>query len=158
MLDAYARKARLFPAALAALPALVLCAGAGFLPSTAGVVSAAAVGACGVVLCGFVRDAGRAVQAAAWASSGGSPTLRAMRFSGAPSSTTVERLHARVTRATDIVLPSAAQEREDPKAADELYGEAITALRELTRDAVAHPLVAVENTEYGFRRNCFGLK
>ena len=59
MLDAYSRRARLAPAALAALPAIVLL-GTGLVdPEHAASVLAMALGAVGVVICGLVRDAGR---------------------------------------------------------------------------------------------------
>lgn len=55
-------------------------------------------------------------------------------------------------------LPTEAEEANDPQAADVVYNEAIAALRELTRDPARFPLVLHENAEYGFRRNCLGLR
>jgi hypothetical protein len=55
-------------------------------------------------------------------------------------------------------LPTAEEEREDPGGADKRYVMATTVLRERTRSPESFPLVATENAEYGFRRNCLGLR
>ena len=84
MLDAYSRRARLAPAALAALPAIVLL-GTGLVdPEHAASVLAMALGAVGVVICGLVRDAGRRRQSDLWRDSG--------RVAN-PSPTTMARLN-----------------------------------------------------------------
>jgi hypothetical protein len=70
----------------------------------------------------------------------------------------VRRLHGRLDAVLDTPLPDAASEANDPRAADRRYGEAIAVLRERTRDISRFRLVFAENVEYGFRRNCLGLR
>ena len=158
MFDAYSRRARLAPAALAALPAIVLL-GSGLVdPEKAGSILAMALGAVGIVVCGVVRDAGRRVQAKLWAGSGGSPTLQRLRWAEAPDRQAVERLHERVGDVVSTPLPTEPEEKADPAGAAGRYDEATAELRELTRSREQFPLVFEENANYGFRRNCLGLR
>jgi hypothetical protein len=158
MLDAYNRRARLAPAALAALPAIVLL-GTGLVdPVHAASVLAMALGGVGILICGLVRDAGRRQQSQLWRDWGGSPTLRQLRWRASSDASAVERLHCRVESVTKEALPSLAEETADPEAADRRYNEATAAVRELTRPRKEFPLVFEENVEYGFRRNCLGVR
>lgn len=158
MLDAYTRRARLMPAALAATPAIVLLgAGISALKGTAS-VTATILGAIGIVLCGLVRQAGRRLEPGLWESWGGPPTTRWLRWRDGTSTAAIERLHARVSAALGCTLPTQTEEASEPEDADRQYQEAIAALRELTRDQKQFPLVAEEVAEYGFRRNTLGLR
>lgn len=158
MFDAYSRRARLAPAALAALPAIVLF-GTGLVdPEHAASVLAMALGAVGIVVCGLVRDAGRRLQAELWRDWGGSPTLRRLRWRTSSYTSVVERLHRRVEDVTKESLPNLAEEAANPASADRRYNEATAILRELTRSREEFPLVFEENVEYGFRRNCLGVR
>ena len=56
------------------------------------------------------------------------------------------------------MLPTEQEEEACPERADAKYGEAVTSLREATRDRARFPLVFAENANYGFRRNLWGLK
>jgi hypothetical protein len=116
------------------------------------------LGAVGVVVCGIVRDAGRKRQVSLWASWGGSPTIRRLRWRTASRQEAVARLHGQLNRVLDEPLPDAAQEAGDPEGADDRYEEATARLRELTRDTSRFRLVFAENVEYGFRRNSLGLR
>jgi hypothetical protein len=55
-------------------------------------------------------------------------------------------------------LPTEAEEEANPDEADQRYEVAVAALRDRTRDESRFRLVAEENAEYGFRRNCLGLR
>ena len=55
-------------------------------------------------------------------------------------------------------LPTQQEEEACPAWADTKYEEAVTALREATRDTSRFPLVFAENANYGFRRNLWGLR
>jgi hypothetical protein len=158
MLDAYNRRARLMPAVLAATPAVVLL-GAG-ISSLKGApsITATILGAIGIVIAGVVRGAGRRVEPALWASWGGPPTTRALRWRDSTSAAATERLHARVSAAVGQSLPTQHEEAGDPEDADRRYQEVIAALRELTRDHKQFPLIFEELAEYGFRRNTLGLR
>ena len=59
---------------------------------------------------------------------------------------------------TKEALPNLAEETADPESADRRYNEATATLRELTRPRKDFPLVFEENVEYGFRRNCLGIR
>jgi hypothetical protein len=157
-LDAYTRRARLAPALLAAFPVLTALVASARSPQTTVRLIGLAGGAVGLVVCGMTRDRGRRLEPDLWASWGGSPTLRRLRWHNAPDTDAVHRLHQRLNTLLDEPLPDAAAEASDPDAADGRYDEAVTALRERTRDPARFRLVFAENTEYGFRRNSLGLR
>jgi hypothetical protein len=157
VLDPYERRARLYPAALAAAPAIVLLGVGAAKPAATGSLAAIVIGALSVLVCAVVRDAGADVQARLFEQWGGSPTVRALRWAGNDAKTIAD-LHRRVAKASDVELPSAKEEQNDPADADRRYEEAVGALRELTREAKKYPLVFKENVDYGFRRNCLGIR
>jgi len=158
VLDAYSRRARLAPAALAAAPALVLAASSLSALEKQGSIIAFVMASAAVVVCGVVRSLGRKLEPDLWRDWGGAPTTQQLRWSGPATTATVQRRHRLLSALTNEELPTADQERADPDAADERYAIATTVLRELTRDSKRFPLVSVENAEYGFRRNALGLK
>lgn len=159
LFDSYTLRARLAPAVLAALPAVGVLAAGALSPGRATGTVGIAIGSIGLVVAGLVRDRGRQIQPALWKSWGGSPTLRRLRWrDGGMSPQAVGRLHARVNALLDEELPDAPTEAADPAEADRRYEEAITILRERTRDHARFPLVLAENKEYGFRRNMLGLR
>jgi hypothetical protein len=118
---------------------------------------ALAFGGVGVIICGLVRDAGRRLQDSLWKSWGGGPATQRLRWRGNEASV-VQRRHDRVQGAIGDKLPSAESEGSDPDAAEREYDDAIATLRELTRDQKRFPLVFEENVNYGFRRNCLGIR
>jgi hypothetical protein len=156
VLDHYGRRARLAPLALAAAPALALGGGSITGLGEQGSVLAFALAAAGLVACGLVRNLGLRLQPRLWEEWGGPPTTRLLRWStGDPN---VRRRHERLTQVSGESLPTQAEEEADPAEADRRYEAAVGDLRDLTRDRDRFPLVAEENTEYGFRRNCLGLR
>ncbi len=140
------------------IPALGLLGAAAFSPQDAVRIGGLALGVIGLTACGIVRDRGRRLQPALWESWGGSPTTRRLRWRDTPDSRTVARLHERVEAALGQRLPTEDEEERDPADADRRYEEAVSALRERTRDKGRFPLVFEENMEYGFRRNSLGLR
>lgn len=154
MLDAYTIRARIAPVLLAALPAVALAGASAFTSSSGIRITGLVLGAAGIALAGLVRDAGRRLQETLWESwGGGNPTARRLRWRDAAASDTVERLHRRLNRLLDEPLPDAAAEDADPARADRAYEDAVTTLRNLTRDRARFNLIFQENVEYGFRRN-----
>jgi hypothetical protein len=129
-----------------------------FSPSGVASISAIVLGAVGIVICGVVRAAGRRLEPDLWKSWGGPPTTRALRWRESTNEAATQRLHARLNRALGRELPTQAEEASDPAEADLRYEEAVVALRGLTRDRSRFPLVAEEVADYGFRRNCLGLR
>jgi hypothetical protein len=64
---------------------------------------------------------------------------------------------AALEKATAMKLLSARAETGNPTKADQTIETAISQVRWLGQDA-QHPLVAAENTQYGFERNVFGMR
>ena len=157
MPDTYSRRARLAPAVLAAMPAVILVGGALWAPASGDSLAAIAIGALALVICGLVRETGRRLQPELWQSWGGSPTVARLRWAG-NDPVAVRRLHEGIGQVTGDRLPSDQEEAADPAGADARYEQAVLSLRELTRDAGRFALVAEEDAEYGFRRNCLGLR
>src|SRR5579884_1528525 len=149
MFDLYSRRARLMPAALAAAPAIVLLGGGIWRPSGAASVIAIVLGSIGILICGVVRAAGRRLEPGLWASWGGAPTTRTLRWTDSANRAATWRLHHRLARSVGHQLPTESEEAADPADAELRYSEAVAALRELTRDRDRFPLVSDEVAEYG---------
>ncbi len=86
------------------------------------------------------------------------PTTRILRHNDDRLPAEVKaRYHQHLGTKLGMPLPTPAEERTDPAAADARYTSAIHWLLAQCRGP-AHVLVLNENTSYGFRRNLFGLK
>jgi hypothetical protein len=155
--DKYSRNARLYPAILAALPALAVLVAGISSASTALRVAGVLGGCVGLVVVALVRDRGRHVQKRLWRDWGGPPATRRLRWRDG-AGPEIARLHERVEHATGLKLPDAADEKRDAAEADARYDEAVEALRALTRDPDRFKLVFEENVNYGWRRNSYGLR
>lgn len=106
----------------------------------------------------WVGDQGRAREAGLWQNWGGAPTTAALRWRTATNKTLIATRHASVARATGVALPDQAAETQDPTGADEQYEAAVEVLKEATRDKERFSMVFEANKDYGFRRNCYGLR
>lgn len=158
MPDAYTWRARITPAAIAASPALAFMVAGGInLNATTGIVSLL-VGASGVVAAGIARDAGYRLQGDLWNSWDGSPTVRKLRWRETTNPTLLGRLHDDIALVTGHQLPTAEREEQDPIGTDAEYEAAIAVLRQRTGDTKLFNKIFAENIEYGFRRNCLGLR
>jgi hypothetical protein len=154
--DWYSRRARLAPIALAAGPAVLLGGGSLTALDEQGSLVAFILSSVGLVACGVVRNLGLRHQPELWRQWDGPPTTKLLRWRSGGSE--VAQRHERLTRLTGRTLPTREEEKADPGAADDRYDAAIADLRDLTRDRGRFPLVAEENADYGFRRNCLGLR
>lgn len=143
---------------MAASPAIILAAGALASIEEAGAIIAFVLAAGAIVVCGLVRGLGRGLESSLWAGWGGSPTTQRLRWAGPTPKLVQRRRHELLTKLLSVALPTEAEEEADSAAADRLYDIAVAALRDLTRDGPRFALVADENAEYGFRRNCLGLR
>ena len=158
MPDSYTWRARITPAVIAAAPALAyMIAGGINLDAKTGIVSLL-VGASGVVAAGMSRDAGHRLQTNLWNSWGGSPTVRRLRWRESTNPQILGRLHDDIALVTGHPLPTAEHEERNPAGADDEYNAAIAVLRQRSSDAKVFNKVFAENMEYGFRRNCLGLR
>lgn len=93
------------------------------------------------------------------------------KWGGAPSTIILRHSDSRLDRNTkqryklaleglipNFKAPTEAEEKADPRAADEMYDSAASYLREHTRDAKKFALILNENIEYGFSRNLLACK
>ncbi len=159
--DLYTFRARIQPAVVLALPLGLLMFA--ILPDhhvlfTAffGLLSAAG-GASVVGQLG--RDRGRRRESELWNDWGGPPTTRLLRHRRNPGDITISsELRGQVEAWWNHPLPTEAEEIADPESADSRYREVTLALIAVTRDKAEFPLVFAENTNYGFRRNVWGLR
>jgi len=159
-LDRYDRNARLRPALLVILPALLLVAI--WYPNvwtTFGALASLLI-ACGAtfLLGQIARQRGRRLEAR-WGSAIGKPhsaTLLTHSDATLPEASKA-RYHTYLT-GRGITIPTAAQERRDPAKAHSQCVSAVEWLLEHTRGDTDKSLLLDENIAYGFRRNLRGLK
>jgi len=161
VLDTYARKARLQPALLTALP-LGLAALAWFPEGSTNwsIVWGLFIWCGGATLLTQIgRDRGKRIESRLYESWGGKPTTRFLRHCDAPNKTALARHHKKLqTLLQDIEIPTAEREHLDINRADDTYEACVAFLREKTRDRKRFPLIFEENCNYGFRRNLLGMR
>jgi hypothetical protein len=159
--DKYTLFARLFPAIIAAAPALalvwVLVSG-----KSLGVTHAIAGTALTVLLVVFAdvaRRRGKRIEPGLIERMGGLPSITMLRHRDATlDASTKARMHKFLAEKLSEPAPTEAVERADPTAADTFYSRAGTWLRENTRDQKKFDILFDENITYGYRRNLFALK
>lgn len=159
-LDAYTVRARIAPAVLTAAPGLAF--GVASLPLLPGAQKLWSLLGLGLTTYAalIARDAGNAVQPRLYRDWGGVPTTERLRFASETSRAEVERRHRDVERALgdSLRLPTVEAELADPLEADREYQAAMGRVIAKIRAAGGFRLVALENRNYGFARNLFGLK
>ena len=160
-LDPYARRARLQPGLLVALPvALAVLAWFPGEASAAGIVWSLIVWCGGTALIAqLARGPGKAKEPELFRKWGGKPTTRLLRHRGSRNRVLLEHRHERLrTLLPTVRIPSAAEETADPAGADAAYETCTVFLLEKTRSKDRFPLVFEANCDYGFRRNLWGMK
>ena len=161
VLDTYARRARLQPALLVALP-LGIAVLAWFPKGLTewGVFAGLLTSAGGTALLArLARIRGKRLESELFELWGGKPTTVALRHRDSQNPVLLERRHAQLSRiARGISIPRAPEERVDPHAADAAYDACVTVLIERTRDRKRFPLLFEESCNYGFWRNLWGLR
>ena len=159
--DPYTLRARIAPALIVALPvSLVIFA---LLPEIPLFVTAftGILGAVGgtAIFSQVGRERGRKKEPSLWKSWDGPPTTRLLRHRHLLGDITLApELRRQVEEWIGYPLPTEQEEEADPEWADTKYVEAVTSLRDATRDTSKFPLVFAENANYGFRRNLWGLR
>jgi hypothetical protein len=160
-LDAYSIRARLFPAILAAAPALAALA---LLISweriaLSNVIATTALVVLVFALSDFARKLGLRVEPKIYDEMGGKPSVFMFRRSDTTiEEPTKDRYRTFIACRIKRPAPTAEQEGAEQTTADTFYEACGTWLRTNTRDAKKFPLLFGENVGYGFRRNLFGLK
>jgi phosphoglycerol transferase MdoB-like AlkP superfamily enzyme len=159
--DAYSIRARLFPAIIAAAPALAALAlliswksfGLSNLVATLGILVLL------FAIADFSRSRGRAIEGKLYAQHGGMPSISMFRRNdGIIDAGSKERYRAFLAGKLAVLAPSPADERADQAAADAFYVQCGNWLRQNTRDTKKFPILFGENVTYGFRRNLLGVK
>jgi len=159
--DAYSLRARLFPALIASVMAIVLIAALVPWHRLSWAHALASVGVIVVlyVMADIARRRGRAVEPRLIRQMGGLPSTTLLRHGDDTFDAAAKaRMHRFLGAKIGDRAPSAADEQKDPAAADKFYGRCGSWLRENTRDHKKFNILFDENITYGFRRNLLGLK
>jgi len=159
MLDRYSFRARLCPALLAGLPAILALATVLKLEwwKESVVTGASGIGLL-FLLSHVARVLGHRREPGLIARWGGLPSVLLLRHvDDNLDRHTKARYHANVATLVGIPMPTAAEELSNPQAAEHAYQAATVALKSATRDPKAFNLLFQENINYGFCRNMYGL-
>lgn len=160
--DAYNLRARIAPIFLAIMP-LVISINL-WIPSPftfqVGVSSFIFTFAISLFSAQFSRQAGKSKEMRLWQSWDGPSTTRFLRCMNTEfNPIRREKCRKNLERMLpDIKLPSLELEQKDPFYSDAIYEACIKFLIGKTRDHKTHPLIYMENINYGFLRNLWGLK
>jgi hypothetical protein len=159
--DKYTLYARLFPAIIAAAPAVALT-WVVIASKEVRLVQAIAGTALTVLLMVFAdvaRRRGKAIEPDLIQRMGGLPSITMLRHANTTFDTTTKaRMHAFLAARLGEVAPTAVQELADAASADGFYARAGNWLRENTRNQKKFDILFNENVTYGYRRNLFALK
>ena len=123
--DAYARRARIAPAVIVAMPIMVLAAATAFVHLQLAGGATLVAGAYLVLVEQLSRDAGRRIQDHLWKAWDGHPTLHRFRYRNSPSIAQTDILHHEVADLVGWELPTQEDEKGNPVAADAAYDAAI---------------------------------
>jgi hypothetical protein len=161
LLDAYSMRARLFPAVLAAAPALAALA---LLISweriaLSNMIATGTLVVLVFALADFARKLGLGVEPKIYAEMGGKPSVAMFRRSDKTiEASSKSRYRDFLAGKINQPAPTAHEEMVNQAHADAFYEACGTWLRANTRDPKGFPLLFGETVGYGFRRNLFGLK
>jgi hypothetical protein len=159
--DAYSLRARLFPAIIAAAPAL---AAAALLISwksfeLSNVIATVALVVILYAISDVARARGKAIEETLYAEQGGKPSIVLFRRADPTIDDALkERYRIFVAGKLDVVAPTVVEEQANPAAADSFYDRCGVWLRANTRDTKTFFLLFNETVTYGFRRNLLGVK
>jgi hypothetical protein len=159
--DRYSRQARLYPALLTGAPLLAVGIGVYGVPLEAKVGLITTLGCLGVVylLMTISREMGKRKENRLFEEWGGKPTTQLLRHRDqAIDPISKNRYHQFLARNLHLQFPTVADELHDPGSAEDKYESGAKWLLDHTRDTKTFHLLFNENVEYGFRRNCLGLK
>jgi len=159
--DKYTIFARLFPAIIAAAPAMALVwviisgRSLGVTQAIAGILLAVLL----MVFADVARRRGKLAEPRLIDRMGGLPSITMLRHRDQTfDAQTKTRMHEALAARLGEPPPTIEQEQADPPAADGFYTRGGTWLRENTRDKKKFDILFNENVTYGYRRNLFALK
>ena len=159
--DAYERRARLTPALLALLPLLaaVIMIFHQSISIWTSLLTLAISSGVLFLLSDIARGAGKSCQDSLFKLWGNKPSVIVLRHSDTTiNPITKEGFHDFLSKQLGKPLPTLEQERADPCTADALYDASTSFLIGATQNKKNFPLVHIENANYGFRRNAYGLR
>lgn len=160
-LDTYNINARLKPALLTILPlgAVAVLMGLGVSIVTGAIAGPLSIFGFTALLSQVAREFGSRKEPALFADWGGKPSVAKLRHRDLTlNQHTKARYHMVASRLLGRPMPTVAEELKDPGEADSVYEAYSNLLLERTRDKQRFPLVFEELTNYGFRRNLWGMK
>ncbi|WP_222611400.1 hypothetical protein [Undibacterium sp. CY21W] len=161
LLDAYSLRARLFPAIIAAAPALAALA---LLISWKSFGLSNLVATLGLLVLLFAiadlsRSRGKAIEGKLYAEHGGMPSISMFRRNDTTlDAGSKDRYREFLAGKLGVAVPTVHEENTDHGAADAFYGQCGNWLRQNTRDTKKFSILFSENVTYGFRRNLLGVK
>jgi hypothetical protein len=161
LMDAYSLRARLFPAVIAAAPALAALA---LLISWEKIALSNVIGTGALLvllfaLADFARKQGLRIEPAIYREMGGKPSIVMLRRNDQTiDEHTKDRYRTFLAGKVNRCAPTAAEEAANQPDADGFYEQCGIWLRDNTRDAKRFPILFGENVSYGFNRNLRGLK
>lgn len=159
--DEYSKKARIKPGLIAVLPIgiAILALYPNGVFGWAIIWSLITISGGTLLISEIGRDMGKNKENKLYEVWDGMPSIKMLRHSNNSNSEQLKIRHNKLSRLiTDINIPSAKEELQDNRKADEIYGICSTFLRNNTRDIKKFPLIFKELCSYGFRRNLWGLK
>lgn len=161
LFDAYSLRARLFPAIIAAAPALAALAlliswksfGLSNLVATVGLLVLL------FAISDLARARGKAIEGDLYASHGGMPSIIMLRRNDTTlDAGSKDRYREFLAGKLGVAVPTVHEEKTDQRAADAFYDQCGNWLRQNTRDTKKFSILFSENVTYGFRRNLLGVK
>jgi hypothetical protein len=161
LFDAYSLRARLFPAIVAAAPALAAPAlliswksfGLSNLLATLGLLVLL------FAIADLSRSRGKAIEHKLYAEHGGMPSITMFRRNDTTlDAGSKDRYREFLAGKLGVAVPTVEEENTDLRTADDFYAQCGNWLRQNTRDTKKFSILFSENVTYGFRRNLFGVK
>jgi hypothetical protein len=161
-MDQYDRRARLLPALLVILPAAlaaVALAPDAIMGWGGGVALIVQAGG-SFLLAQSVGDTGKRKETKLFEYFGRRPTERMLCHEHATNPVLLAERHRKLAKLfPKIKIPTAADEKKDPKGALDVYTACMDKVRGIVRtDKTKHVDVQRENIQYGFRRNLWAIK
>jgi hypothetical protein len=159
--DAYSLRARLFPALITSVSAIILLIVVIPWHRLSWTQAFASVGVIVIlyVMADIARRRGRAIEPELIRRMGGLPSTTMLRYRDTTFDAGAKgRMHKFLGGKIGGKAPSAADEQKDPEMADKFYARCGNWLRENTRNHKKFNVLFDENITYGFRRNLLGLK
>ena len=159
--DEYSQKARIKPGLITVLPIglAVLAFNPGGVFGWAIIWSLITISGGTLLISEIGRDLGKNKEKKLYEMWGGMPSVRMLRHHNNINAEELKIRHKKLSELiVDIKIPSANEELQDNKKADNIYGVCSTFLRNNTRDVEKFSLIFKELCSYGFRRNLWGLK